>query len=39
MVLPVKTTRQSGLFAADYGISDKRFYYTQPYFWAIDRKP
>ena len=37
MVLPVKTTRQSGLLPPDYGISDKRgFYYTQPYFWAID---
>ena len=37
MVLPAKTTRQSGLLPPDYGISDKRgFYYTQPYFWAID---
>ncbi len=37
MVLPAKTTRQSGLLPPDYGFSDKRgFYYTQPYFWAID---
>ncbi len=37
MVLPAKTTRQSGLLPPDFGISDKRgFYYTQPYFWAID---
>lgn len=37
MVLPAKTTRQSGLLPPDYGFSDRRgFYYTQPYFWAID---
>lgn len=37
MVLPAKTTRQSGLLPPDYGFSEKRgFYYTQPYFWAID---
>ena len=37
MVLPAKTTRQSGLLPPDYGFSDKRgFYYPQPYFWAID---
>lgn len=37
MVLPAKTTRQSGFLMPDYGISEKRgFYYTQPYFWAID---
>lgn len=37
MILPAKTTRQSGLLIPDYGISEKRgFYYTQPYFWAID---
>lgn len=37
MVLPAKTTRQSGFLPPDYGISDKRgAYYTQPYYWAID---
>lgn len=37
MILPAKTTRQSGLLMPDYGISERRgFYYTQPYFWAID---
>ncbi len=37
MILPAKTTRQSGFLMSDYGISEKRgFYYTQPYFWAID---
>lgn len=37
MILPAKTTRQSGLLPPDYGISEKRgAFYTQPYFWAID---
>ena len=37
MILPAKTSRQSGLLFPDYGISNKRgVYYTQPYYWAID---
>lgn len=37
MILPAKTTRQSGLLPPDYGVSNKRgFYYTQPYYWVID---
>ena len=37
MVLPAKTTRQSGFLPPDYGYSNKRgIYYTQPYFWAMD---
>ncbi len=37
MVLPAKTTRQSGLLMPDYGKSFKRgFFYTQPYFHVID---
>lgn len=37
MILPAKTTRQSGLLPPDYGISDKRgVYYTQPYYWVLD---
>lgn len=37
MIVPAKTTRQSGLLMPDYGISNKRgLYYTQPYFQVID---
>ncbi len=37
MVLPAKTTRQSGLLPPDYGIGEKRgLYYTQPYYRVID---
>lgn len=37
MILPAKTTRQSGLLPPDYGVSDKRgVYYTQPYYHVID---
>ncbi len=37
LVLPVKTTRQSGLLLPDYGTSTLHgIFYTQPYFWVID---
>ena len=37
MIVPAKTTRQSGFLMPDYGISSKRgLYYTQPYFQVID---
>lgn len=37
MVLPAKTTRQSGFLPPDYGYSNKRgVYYTQPYFLVLD---
>lgn len=37
MILPAKTSRQSGFLAPDYGISSRRgLYYTQPYYWVID---
>lgn len=37
MVLPAKTTRQTGLLKPDYGYSSLHgTYYTQPWFWAID---
>lgn len=37
MILPAKTTRQSGLLPPDYGLSDQRgAYYTQPYYWVIN---
>lgn len=37
MILPAKTTRQSGLLAPDYGISNRRgLFYTQPYYYVID---
>ncbi len=37
LILPAKTTRQSGLLVPDYGIGTKRgVYYTQPYYWVLD---
>jgi len=37
MIVPAKTTRQSGLLTPEYGISNKRgLHYTQPYFQVID---
>ncbi len=37
LILPAKTTRQSGFLKPDYGYSTKLgVYYTQPYFWAMD---
>ena len=37
LIMPAKTTRQSGFLMPDYGISKKRgFYYTQPYFQVLD---
>ena len=37
MIVPAKTTRQSGFLMPDYGVSSKRgLYYTQPYFQVID---
>jgi LPS-assembly protein len=37
MVVPAKTTRQSGLLVPDYGHSNLRgLYYTQPYFHVLD---
>jgi len=37
MVLPAKTSRQSGFLLPDYGYSTKRgIYYTQPYYHVID---
>lgn len=38
MVLPAKTTRQSGLLKPDYGYSSLHgIYATIPWFWAIDK--
>lgn len=37
MILPAKTSRQSGFLPPDYGYSTKRgVYYTQPYYWVLD---
>jgi LPS-assembly protein len=37
MVVPAKTTRQSGLLVPDYGYSSLRgLFYTQPYFHVLD---
>ena len=36
-IVPVKTERQTGFLAPEYGQSNtKGFYYNQPFFWAID---
>lgn len=38
MIVPAKTTRQSGLLMPDGGYSSRKgLYVTQPYFWAIDK--
>ena len=38
MAAPVKTERQSGLLAPEFGYSDvEGFIYNQPFFWAISR--
>lgn len=37
MILPAKTTRQSGFLPPDYGYGSKRgLYYTQPYYMVLD---
>jgi LPS-assembly protein len=37
MIVPAKTSRQSGLLMPDYGMGSKRgLHYTQPYFQVID---
>ncbi len=37
MIVPAKTTRQSGFLMPDYGFSKKKgVFYTQPYFQVID---
>lgn len=38
MVIPTKTTRQSGLLQPSYGISSRQgLYYSQPFFYVIDQ--
>ncbi len=37
LLLPAKTTRQTGLLLPEYGYSTARgFYYTQPFYWAVN---